>query len=366
MVNMLGKISRLAPSSLCVVALKAVVFAAGLGKRIRPLSETRSKPLLPVAGRPVILMVLDTLRHAGVREVGIIINYLSEKVMELVSEGAKDLEIRFIHQEKTLGTGHALAVASEYLSDSREFLVVYGDITLTPEALARLIEFHKSGGYDGSLMGVKVDSGQRFGVIRANNNLLERILEKADESGPVNSGVYILPSEVLDVAKSLKPSPRGEYELTDALNIMAESGRRIGVYVDSGDWWFDVGSPPSYLQANAYFLARELEGKISLKRPCYISKNTRLAGPCIIGRDTRISNGSTIIGPSFIGDNVRIGANVVIESSIVLEDVVIDDDVSLRRVIVGEGAHIGAGTRLNGEELPQMTIAPHARLSSRI
>ncbi|MDJ0269813.1 MAG: NDP-sugar synthase [Aigarchaeota archaeon] len=348
------------------MALKAVVFAAGLGKRIRPLSDTRSKPLLPVAGRPVILMVLDALRHAGVREVGIIINYLSEKVMALVGERAKDLDIRFIHQEKTLGTGHALAAASEYLSDVREFLVVYGDITLTPEALERLIEFHRSGKYDGSLMGVRVDSGQRFGIIRASNNILERILEKAGESGPVNSGVYILPSETLDVVKSLKPSPRGEYELTDALNIMAESGRRIGVYVDSGDWWFDVGSPPSYLQANAYFLTRRLGSKVSLKRPCYMGKDTKLAGPCIIGEGTRIGSGSTVIGPSFIGDNVRIGANVVIESSIVLEDVVIDDGASLRSVIVGEGAHIGAGLRLNGAELPQMTIAPHTRLSSRI
>lgn len=299
--------------------MKCVVLAAGLGKRMHPLSLDRPKHLLPIVGRPLIGRVVEAVAETGITELGVVVGYRAELIEKALGD-MRGVRIDFIKQEQQLGTAHALLSASGFLSGEERFAVVYGDVTLDASELSGLIR-ESVRGFDGGLIGVETWEAARFGVIEERGGILSRVWEKPMETrgiALVNAGVYVLPAEVLEYSRRLSPSPRGEYELTDALNLLAEAGRRLLVKRGDAKHWLDVGRPGDLLRANLIYLER-------------------LAGSHGTGPDNP---------PSYIGD-ARIGSDVEITRSVVLDGAWISDGAHVENSLVMEGAEIGQGCKLS-------------------
>jgi len=346
--------------------LKAVIFAAGTGKRLRPLTSHRPKHLLTVAGKAVIVHVLEALAEAGIKQVGVTVGYFSELIQESVAAHSGGLEVTFIRQEKQLGTGHALAECRNYLRNEDQFVVAYGDVMLTGQATKSLLDFTRSSRLDGAILAVESGAPSSSGVVVFRDGLLENILEKPqDIVGPVNSGLYVLPAASLEATESLRLSPRGEYELTDILNLLARSGRRIGVVKDKGEWWFDVGRPADYLRANMFYLRKNLGNALVLPRFLRAGSSLLLKGPCLIGRDVSLSQDVAVIGPTVISSRVSLGAHTTVEASVLLEDVKVGSGVKLSHAVVGENAELGDHVQVKGRgPFPRLVVAPGAKIPS--
>jgi NDP-sugar pyrophosphorylase family protein len=319
--------------------MRGVILAAGRGKRLSPLTSTRPKHLLPIVGQPLVRLVAEAAADSGIDELCVVVGYGSEMVKNALRNFSK-ARISFALQREQLGTAHALLSAEEYLKGEDRFLVLYGDLTLESEPLRELIRVVDSG-YDGGLIGIKHPERQRFGVLSIKNGLLEEIVEKPESPPPtalVNSGIYVLPREVLEAAKRISRSSRDEYELTDAVTRLVRDGYRIAVHVVEGDWWLDVGRPSDLLLANL----RRLRGS-------YIDQGAQ-------------ASGEATIESSVIMRGAKIMRHSTVKSSLILEDAVIEENASLNCCIVGEGSVVGRDARLVGEVSSPVVVGPGVRV----
>lgn len=339
--------------------MRAAVFAAGLGKRLRPLTNVRPKHLLPLAGKPVLRRILEALEDVGIRETVILVSYLSELIRDSVESWNLNLDTVFVEQEEILGTGHALKMCRPYLTGGR-FLVAYGDITLTSRALRSLIEFHEKRNGDGVVEAVEVEDVSRYGAIMNKDNLFMGVMEKSAKGpGLANAGLYILPEESLELVDRIRKSPRGEYELTDLLNMLRSKGYRLLVHRSRGDWWFDIGRPTDYLKANLVIMQRE-EVK-------FMEKGSRVLGrtmpPYFIGHGTYIGEGAEIRCGTTVMEDVVVGRESVVEESILLSGCHVGSRCRLRRVIVGYNAVIEDEVEIMGGE-EAAVVAPNSTIRS--
>jgi len=322
--------------------MKGVILAAGRGKRLNPLTSRRPKHLLPIIDKPLIRKVVEAVAETGINDICIVVGYGSEKIIEALKNFTK-INITFAVQREQLGTADALLSAESFLKDADKFLVVYGDLTLEPQPLKELIKIVDLG-YDGGIIGIKHSEGKRFGVISLKNGMLERIVEKPDtvvSTALINSGIYVLPREVLEAARRISKSIRGEYELTDAVTKLVEDGYRIAVHIVEGEWWLDVGRPSDLLIANLRNLSNSY-----------------------IHNDAKISN-EAVIQSSVIMKDVKVDQRANIKSSLVLENAYIRPSVLLNYCIIGEDAEIGDYSCLNGELSQPIVVGPGARVSPK-
>jgi len=335
--------------------VKAVVLAAGLGKRLRPLTNTRPKHLLPVCGKPILDRVLEALLVNNVNNIGIVVSYMSDLIIRHVSSRRLDMEIEWIYQKEPLGTGDALRICEKFLESNDSFIVVYGDITLSSYVLADLINFYYENKCDGVIEGVHVEDTLRFGRIISRDGVLEKIEEKSI-SGPgiINSGLYILPYEALKVSKEIKLSRRGEYELTDILNILASRDYKVLVHTSQHDWWIDIGSPEDYFNANNKKFIEEFGNRVICNS--VIDETIIVKPPSMILENVEISKNAIIGANTFIMKDVRIGSDTIVENSILLEGCSVGRSSILRNVIVGENTRIGEKACIVGAE--QVLIIP--------
>lgn len=316
-----------------------VILAAGRGKRLNPLTSTRPKHLLPVLNRPLIRLVAESVTLAGIDEICVVVGYGSEMIRSALANFDK-ARITFAVQKEPLGTADALLSAEECLKSEDKFVVVYGDLTLEPEPLRELIEIVNSG-YDGGIIGIKRINGERFGVLFTKDGLLEKIVEKpekAPSAALINSGIYVLPREVLATSKRIEKSIRGEYELTDAITKLVSEGRRIFVHVVEGDWWLDVGRPSDLLAANL-----------------------RLLKESLIDQNSEISKDAAIV-TSVIMRGVKVGRGAVIKSSLIMENATIGPKASLSYCIVAEGSEVGHNSCLVGELYSPIVVGPGVKV----
>jgi len=322
--------------------LRAVVLAAGVGRRLNPLTRDRPKPLLPVAGAPLISWTLQALARVYVKDVCLVIGPSGEGVVEAL-RGFSDLRLSWATQSEPRGTAHALLAAKDYIRGDERFLLLYGDIFFDPSILPGLLSL-ATRGFDGVVAAVVQEEARRFGVILEDDGLLRGVLEKPSSlSGPalINSGIYILPGRIIEVAERLTPSPRGEYELTDALTRLVEEGARIAVYRHSG-YWLDVGTPSSYLRANLLALR---EG---------ISRGEGCVGEVRLGRGVRVRS-TVMMGGVDVGDSASL------YSSVLLEGAVVEPGSHLSYTIVGELGRVGRGSRLYGSLDRPVIVGPRSK-----
>lgn len=271
--------------------MKAVILAAGKGTRMEPLSCARSKPMIPVANKPFLMHVFDTLEGL-VDEVFIVVHKEDTKTLSF-GKLYRSLSLSYIVQEEQLGTGHALLCAKEHLT--RPFLVVNGDCLFPQEDLALCIT-------EPSILVREVNDLSRYGaVFQDGSGKLTSILEKPEEGGAgyANAGVYMLTPDIFSFSPSL--SPRREYEITDMLNAYAKQYSMLVVSAQKKH--YSITYPWDLLSLNQYFLsqisAQEIFGDIEL--PC------KITGPVIIGKKTKVNAFAVIKGPCIIGENCEIG-----------------------------------------------------------
>ncbi|WP_234507303.1 MULTISPECIES: glucose-1-phosphate thymidylyltransferase [Thermus] len=325
--------------------MKGLILAAGRGTRLRPLTHTRPKPVIRVAGRPIIHYAVENLREAGIEEIGVVVSPETEKD---IREALTGYGVRYVLQEEPQGLAHAVAVARDFLGDS-PFVLYLGD-NLFQKGIRPFVAAFREG-VSAVIALVRVEDPRQFGVAVLRGNRVVRLLEKPQEppSDLAVAGVYVFTPEVLEVIQDLKPSARGEYEITDAIQGLIDRGREV-VGVEVLGWWKDTGRPKDLLDANRLLLEElspRVEGEVEA---------SELTGRVVVEKGAKVVR-STVIGPAFIGEGAVVegayvgpftslgpGARVVrseVEYSI-LEDHAALEDVALRlqESILGVGAKV--------------------------
>jgi len=236
--------------------MKAIILAAGKGTRMLPITLKKPKPLVKVAGKPFLYFILKSLREAGFNEVGIVVGYKHELIREFIKEHAdefKDQKITLIMQEDQLGTGDAIKKCEAFVNNE-DFLVIMGDNLCSANDLKK---FKKHDGfiYVGAYSHPEPRS---YGCLKQDNEFLISIDEKPDkpESYRINAGVYKFTPEIFELLKELRPSKRGEIEITDAINTLARK-RKVKV-IEITDYWLDLAKPEDIYQISEFLIDNEL------------------------------------------------------------------------------------------------------------
>lgn len=318
--------------------MKAIIPVAGTGKRLRPLTYTQPKPLIPVAGKPIMSFIVDQLIEVGVTDFVFIIGYLGEKIRDYILKHYPDLNTHFVHQEQRMGSAHAIWLGRDYFRDATEIIIFFGDAIID----ADLRSIMASGD---SIIGIqKVDDPRKFGVVELDENgYISRLVEKPTipKSNLAMVGCY----KVREVEKFIEACAYnldngiqsiGEYPLTDALERMREWGIRLKPHrVDN---WFDCGRREVLLETNAIFLDRP--GFATDDPPPY--DNSIIIHPVHIGSNCVITN-------SIVGPHVTIGANTRIENAMVKDSIIGDyssiENIILSKSVIGNDASIKGNHR---------------------
>ena len=317
--------------------MKAVILAAGQGTRLRPVTLTMPKPLVPVANQPLIAYAIGVLKNSGLTEIGIVVNDMSSPIVKQLGDGT-DLGVRltYIVQEEQLGLAHAIRLCHDFVGDE-PFAVFLGD-NIFQDKLEGLLRDFVTSKNEAAISLVNVPDPERFGIAFVEDDKIVEVVEKP--ANPTSNlaicGVYLFRSSIFDAISKIKPSRRNELEITDAIQQLIAEGKRVLPYVLRG-WWIDAGKPNAIINANQlvlgdmeYFPAPNGENVVDseVSHRVKLGKNTRIInsvvrGPVIIGDNVTIEN--SYVGPyTAIGDNVTIH-NSEIEASIVMQDCVLRD-----------------------------------------
>jgi len=336
------------------VSLKAIVLAAGEGTRLRPVTETRPKALIPVLCKPILQWHIEALLEV-VEEIVVVTGYMSELVVEsLESTGLTSGRIKIVKQKDLLGTGHAVLEATKVLSLDDVVIVTYSDIFL--EDWGVFVEISKI--EDNVVVGVQVQNPQDYGVLVVNSERwLEQIIEKPElpQTNLVNAGIYKLSVRDIVENSDVQLSPRGELEFPSIVNNIVTK-KPVRVFEYSGKW-IDVGKPWHIIEANKVALSRiksTIKGKITepvyVKGDVYIGEEaevkpfTVIEGPAYIGRGAVIGPHAYIRPWSVICQNSKIGFSVEVKESVVMENVHASHLSYIGDSVVCEGVNLGAGT----------------------
>ena len=329
--------------------MKALILAGGKGTRLRPITYSLAKQLVPVANKPVIEYGIDAIVNAGIKEIGIIVIEPNSPIEESCGDGSRwGAKFTYIVQPEPLGLAHAVATAKPFLGDD-DFIMYLGD-NLIKSSLSDLIaEFHEYRP-SATVLLTKVADPTQFGVAEMENDKVVRLEEKPKQprSNLALVGVYLFHRVIHDIIADLKPSPRGEYEITEAIQGLIDRDMTVRSHIVTG-WWKDTGTVEAMLDANRLILEdveirqdgtvtnSQVDGRVSIGKGASIS-NSSVRGPAIIGEGCVIEN--SYIGPfSAIDKNSRI-LNSEIEHSIVLQDCEIDGVSRLDGCLIGRGAKV--------------------------
>jgi glucose-1-phosphate thymidylyltransferase len=313
--------------------MKAVILAAGQGTRLRPVTLTMPKPLVPVANQPLIHFAVEVLRNAGLTEIGIVVNDLDSPICAQLGDGdALGVKLSYIVQAEQRGLAHAIGLCEEFI-DGQPFSVYLGDNIFQDKMESLLRDFPTSGA-DVTIALGEVSDPTRFGIAEIRDGKILRVIEKPKEppSNLAIAGVYLFQPTIFDSIRRIKPSWRNELEITDAIQDMVSSGGEVRPYILKG-WWIDAGKPDSIIQANQLVLGdlpytpapenKQVIGRSEVTHRVLIGEDSQIIdsvvrGPVIIGRNVIVRN--SYVGPyTSLGDNVLI-ENSEIEASIVMKD----------------------------------------------
>lgn len=340
--------------------MKGVILSGGTGSRLRPITHTGPKQLVPVANKPVLEYAVEDLKEAGVTEIGVVLGHKGrDEIQELLGDGSKyGVEITYIVQGNPLGLAHAVGVARDFVGND-DFVMFLGD-NILKQGITDLVESFKQGGYGAGIALQKVDTPEQFGIANVDENEdITELIEKPEEP-PTNLaliGIYVFSNAVFDVIEDLEPSWRGELEITDAIQALLEDGYAIDSDIVEG-WWKDTGKPEDILEANRLVLEGKdlqkegridngatVDGRVELHETATIEDGAVVRGPVSIAENSVIKGG-TYVGPyTSIGPNTML-KNVHIENSVVIGDSTITTDGKVVDSLLGRGANVENGAEL--------------------
>lgn len=311
--------------------MKGLILSGGKGTRLRPLTFTQAKQLVPVANKPVLFYGIEALVETGIRDIGIIVGDTKDEIMASVGDGTKwgkDVRITYIEQEAPLGLAHAVKISEEFLG-AEPFVMYLGDNILKSGIVSLVREFEEQKPNSLILL-TEVPNPEMFGVAELKDGKVLKLVEKPKEpaSNLALVGVYMFDHHVFEAVNAIKPSWRDELEITDAIQYLVDHGYEVHPHLVSG-WWKDTGKIEDILEANRLILegitgsvegkvdgASRINGQVIIEKGVSV-QNSLIRGPAIIGADTEIID--SYIGPfTSIQKKCRI-VKTEIEHSIVLE-----------------------------------------------
>ncbi len=339
--------------------MKAVVLVAGKGKRLRPLTENRPKHLLPIGGKPLLKWILEGLVEAGVDEALLVTHYMEDQIKDHFGDGERlGVKLSYVKQEEMRGTADAFRVAEDF-ADGEEFMGVYGDLFLPPDGFKALIKAHRKG--ETTMCVVPVNDPSRMGVVALEGDRVTEIVEKPalgeEPSDLANAGMYFFTPEIFRLIDETGLSSRKEYEITDSLRALIESGSTLRAVTLPRGSWLDVGLPWNLLEANEKALSSlesaiegDIEDGVRIHGPVKISEGVRvrsgvyIEGPVSIGPGSDIGPNCYIRPSTSIGANVRVGNACEVKNSIIMDGTHVPHLSYVGDSIIGERCNLGAGT----------------------
>lgn len=332
--------------------MKAIIPAAGLGTRMRPLTFTRPKPVLRVAGAPIIQHAIASLRAAGIREVGVVVSDITRDEIAHVTEQISDMQIELINQHQQLGLGHAVLTAREWVGES-DFCVYLGD-NLFERGIAPYVEQFRRSQAEALIALVEVSNPTAFGVAEMDGEQIIRLVEKP-KNPPSNlavAGFYCFTPRFFGALTNLSPSARGEYEITDAIQVLIEGGESVmGQKVEG--WWKDTGRPEDLLDANRLLLERletvcdghieesRITGRVQIPATSRVVRS-KIVGPVLLGEHVVVED--AYIGPfTSVGDHTEIRGAEVEHSVVDAEAKILNLPTRLQDCLIGLRAQVRGG-----------------------
>ncbi len=321
--------------------MKAVLLAAGAGERLMPLTATRPKHLIKVGGKPILQFCLEAIKKAGITEAIIVTHYMGDAIRSHFGDGEKlGLQLSYVEQKEILGTGNAAEVAKPYVDG--DFVLIYGDLLFGQDSVKDVVAQFKKGKTAAVMAVVPVARPENYGIIEQDiDGNVKRIVEKPaagkEPSNLANAGIYAFSKDVFDKLKQTKVSVRGEWELTDAITMLAEEGKTVLAAQLNRDDWFDVGRPWDLLDANNWALKR-MDSKVLGT----IEQGAHLIGPVTVEESARIRSGAYIEGPVFIDEEADVGPNCYIRSGTSLgKKTRVGNGCEIKNSILMDGTHAG-------------------------
>lgn len=352
--------------------MKALVLSGGKGTRLRPITYTSAKQLVPVANKPVLFRVIEAIVAAGIRDIGIVVGDTAEEIQAAVGDGSRwDAQVTYIPQEAPLGLAHAVKIAEPFLGQER-FVMFLGD-NVIQGGITELVRQFEASDWNSQIVLKEVENPQQYGVAELNGNgQILRLVEKpkTPRSNLALVGIYMFDHHVFEAVHAIKPSWRGELEITDAIQWLVDHGYKVYPYIHRG-WWIDTGKMEDLLEANRLVLDEiehvieghvdeksQVNGKVTIQKGAEIINST-IRGPAIIGEHTRIVN-------SYVGPFTSIYHHVHIEDSeiehcIVLEHTrIVDVPYRIEDSLIGRNVEI-----VRSPVKPKaykMTLGDHSRV----
>ncbi len=310
--------------------MKALILSGGEGTRLRPITHTAAKQLIPIANKPILFYGIEAIREAGITDVGIVVGDTYEEIKEAVGEGKKwGSKITYIKQEAPLGLAHAVKISQDFLANE-SFVMYLGD-NIIKQGIKSLVDEFRKKRANSQILLAHVENPGQFGVAELERGKVVRLVEKPKEpkTDLALVGVYMFDHHIFEAVNNIKPSWRGELEITDAIQYLIDKNFLVHSHIING-WWKDTGKPEDLLEANRIMLD-DLEARIRGE----IDKSSKLSGKVRIEEGARIIN-SVIRGPatvargckiihSYIGPFTSIYYNVLIEDSEIEHSIVMEE-----------------------------------------
>ncbi len=343
--------------------MKAVILAAGEGKRMHPLTYTRPKVMLPIANKPIVEHLLIEMKRAGINDFIFIVGYHGETIREHFGNGERwGIKVEYATQRKQLGTAHALKLVERFIDD--KFILANGDVLVRVQDIGKVLARDNI-----TLSLIEAEDTRDLGVVEVVGDRIAGIYEKVARppSNLANAGIYLLTEEIFPAIDKTRESPRGEYELTDSLQIMIDEGQALSwVKIDH---WLDMSYPWDLLAANESLTARinlqslgtveenvVIKGQVSIGEGTVVRSNSYIVGPVVIGDNCEIGPNCYIRPGTAIGDNCHVGSAVEVKNSIIMRNSKLPHHNYVGDSIIGEGCNFGAGTKIANLRLDKKDI----------
>jgi glucose-1-phosphate thymidylyltransferase len=344
--------------------MKGIILHGGHGTRLRPLTHTGPKQLLPIANKPMSEYCLESLKNAGITDIAIIIGGIgSNKVEEYYGDGTNfGVKLSYVPQESPKGIAHAVRLCKDFIGKEK-FVVFLGDNIIQKSIDEYANDFLNSDAA-ASILLCEVDNPSQFGIAEIKNGKIIKLTEKPKipKTNLAVTGIYFLTPLIFDLIDNLKPSWRNEFEIVDALQMLLDINEKVKYYIIT-DFWKDTGTPEDILQANKIILENMasysngiieneviIQGNVMIGKGSIIKKGCKIIGPVLIGENCLISNNAIIGSNTSIGNDTKL-SHCKLENSIIMSNCTISGNIPIKNSIIASNSYISKENSNNDQKI---------------